>query len=55
MFVDDRSGHRRLVPRLAAAGLAELVGSLRIVMVGGPRQVGKTTLLRQYLAAPTER
>lgn len=41
----------RLVPRLGAARLRELATHLRIVMVNGPRQSGKTTLLNQYLAA----
>ncbi|HWE90036.1 MAG TPA: ATP-binding protein [Pseudonocardiaceae bacterium] len=44
------SDDRRLVPRLAAERLAELAKYLRIVMVSGPRQSGKTTLLREYLA-----
>jgi uncharacterized protein len=39
-----------LVPRAAASRLAELVAHPRIVMVGGPRQSGKTTLMRQYQA-----
>lgn len=45
------SGRSGLVPRLAAERLAELAKYLRIVMVSGPRQSGKTTLLREYLAA----
>lgn len=39
-----------LIPRKAAAGLSELPAHLRIVMLGGPRQTGKTTLLSQYLS-----
>lgn len=39
-----------LIPRSAAARLSELATHLRIVMLGGPRQAGKTTLLRQYLS-----
>ena len=39
------------MPRSAASVLNELAAHLRIVMVGGPRQAGKTTLLRGYLAA----
>ncbi|MGH3320494.1 MAG: ATP-binding protein [Streptosporangiaceae bacterium] len=35
-----------LVPRLAAHRLHELMGALRVVVVNGPRQAGKTTLLR---------
>jgi predicted AAA+ superfamily ATPase len=42
-------GETRLVPRIAAGRLAELARYLRIVMVSGPRQSGKTTLLREYL------
>lgn len=42
-----------LVPRLADALLNELATHLRIVMVGGPRQAGKTTLLQEYLASRT--
>lgn len=38
-----------LVPRAASAALAELAAHLRIVMVNGPRQAGKTTLLEQHL------
>jgi predicted AAA+ superfamily ATPase len=37
-----------LVPRLARGLLDELVSALRIVIVNGPRQSGKTTMLRQY-------
>lgn len=39
------------VPRIAADRLAELAGVFRVVVVHGPRQAGKTTLLRQYQAA----
>ncbi|SEF17304.1 ATP-binding protein [Jiangella alba] len=38
-----------LVPRAAAARLSELTAHLRVVMVSGPRQSGKTTLLREHL------
>lgn len=41
---------RGLVPRLASERLTELAGHTRVVMVSGPRQSGKTTLLREYLA-----
>lgn len=37
-----------LVARTALPLLTELSEHLRIVMVGGPRQAGKSTLLRQY-------
>ena len=37
-----------LVPRLAQGLLDELASALRIVIVNGPRQSGKTTMLRQY-------
>lgn len=37
-----------LFPRLARELLEELASALRIVIVNGPRQSGKTTLLRQY-------
>lgn len=37
-----------LVPRLAQGLLDELVSALRAVIVSGPRQSGKTTLLKQY-------
>jgi predicted AAA+ superfamily ATPase len=37
-----------LVPRLAQGLLDELAPALRIVIVNGPRQSGKTTMLRQY-------
>ena len=40
-----------LISRLARDSLTELSAHLRIVMVGGPRQAGKTTLLREYLAS----
>jgi uncharacterized protein len=40
-----------LVPRLAQGLLDELAGALRIVIVNGPRQSGKTTMLRQYQRA----
>lgn len=39
-----------LVPRIAASKLAELGAHLRIVMLSGPRQAGKSTLLTQYVA-----
>jgi uncharacterized protein len=35
-----------LVPRLAESRLTELLDALRVVVVNGPRQAGKTTLLR---------
>lgn len=35
-----------LVPRLAERELCDLVGAFRVVVVNGPRQAGKTTLLR---------
>jgi predicted AAA+ superfamily ATPase len=37
-----------LVPRFAQSRLAELVDAFRIVIVNGPRQSGKTTLLRLF-------
>lgn len=37
-----------LVPRLAQGLLDELVSALRVVIVNGPRQSGKTTLLKKY-------
>ena len=40
-----------LVPRMAQGLLDELATSLRVVIVNGPRQSGKTTMLRQYQAA----
>ena len=40
-----------LVPRMARGLLDELATSLRVVIVNGPRQSGKTTMLRQYQAA----
>lgn len=39
-----------LIKRTAAGRLALLAEHLRIVMVGGPRQSGKTTLIQQYLS-----
>ena len=35
-------------PRLAQGLLDELASALRIVIAHGPRQSGKTTMLRQY-------
>lgn len=40
-----------LVPRLAQGLLDELASALRVVVVNGPRQSGKTTMLRQYQRA----
>src|SRR3984957_8411838 len=40
-----------LVPRIAQGLLDELTSALRIVIVNGPRQSGKTTMLRQYQRA----
>src|ERR1700722_1107278 len=40
-----------LVPRLAQGLLDELASALRSVIVNGPRQSGKTTMLRQYQRA----
>jgi uncharacterized protein len=40
-----------LVPRMAQGLLDELVSALRIVIVNGPRQSGKTTMLKQYQRA----
>jgi predicted AAA+ superfamily ATPase len=37
-----------LVPRMAQDLLDALVAALRIVIVNGPRQSGKTTMLKQY-------
>jgi uncharacterized protein len=37
-----------LVPRMAQGLLDELVSALRVVIVNGPRQSGKTTMLKQY-------
>lgn len=37
-----------LIPRVASGLLAELAAGLRIVIVNGPRQCGKTTLLQEY-------
>jgi hypothetical protein len=39
------------VPRLAALRLAELANHLRVVMINGPRQAGKTTLLMRFVEA----
>jgi uncharacterized protein len=36
-----------LIPRLIAARAVEFLGSFRVVVINGPRQSGKTTLLRQ--------
>ncbi|MEV0350638.1 AAA family ATPase [Nonomuraea sp. NPDC050680] len=35
-----------LLPRLAADSLKELLAELRVVIINGPRQSGKTTLLQ---------
>ena len=40
-----------LVPRMAQGLLDELASALRIVIVNGPRQSGKTTMLKQYQRA----
>lgn len=40
-----------LVPRLAEDRLARLVAAFRVVIVNGPRQSGKTTLLTRYQQA----
>ena len=40
-----------LVPRMAQELLDALVAALRIVIVNGPRQSGKTTMLKQYQLA----
>lgn len=37
-----------LVPRAASEQLRDLTGSFRVVVVNGPRQAGKTTLLRLF-------
>jgi predicted AAA+ superfamily ATPase len=37
-----------LVPRMAQGLLDELVAALRVIVVNGPRQSGKTTMLKQY-------
>lgn len=37
-----------MLPRFAEARLARLVDAFRVVILNGPRQSGKTTLLRQY-------
>lgn len=42
----------RLVQRSAAPQVIELLGSFRIVLLGGARQVGKTTLVRDLLELP---
>ncbi|MGI5286162.1 AAA family ATPase [Nonomuraea polychroma] len=39
-------GSMDLLPRLAAESLKGLLAELRIVIINGPRQSGKTTLLR---------
>lgn len=38
----------KLVPRMAQDLLGALVAELRVVIVNGPRQSGKTTMLKQY-------
>jgi predicted AAA+ superfamily ATPase len=40
----------KLVPRAAQPLLTELAAGLRIVIVNGPRQAGKTTLLKEFQA-----
>lgn len=40
-----------LVPRMTQGLLDELASALRIVIVNGPRQSGKTTMLKQYQRA----
>ena len=40
-----------LVPRMAQELLDSLVAALRVVIVNGPRQSGKTTMLKQYQLA----
>lgn len=40
-----------LVPRMTQGLLDELASALRVVIVNGPRQSGKTTMLKQYQAA----
>jgi uncharacterized protein len=37
-----------LIPRVAGGQLEEFASGLRVVIVNGPRQCGKTTLLRQF-------
>jgi uncharacterized protein len=37
-----------LIPRMGQSLLTELVAAFRVVIVNGPRQSGKTTLLKQY-------
>ncbi|GGO79430.1 ATP-binding protein [Nonomuraea cavernae] len=46
----DELGERMddLVPRLSERRLAELMRSFRVVVVNGPRQAGKTTLMEIY-------
>lgn len=39
-----------IVPRAAATKLLEYASAFRVVVVNGPRQAGKTTLLRMYRA-----
>ncbi|MEV4174576.1 ATP-binding protein [Nonomuraea sp. NPDC049709] len=39
-------GSMDLLPRLAAESLKELLAELRVVIINGPRQAGKTTLLQ---------
>lgn len=41
-----------LVPRNAAARVTELLSSFRVVLLGGARQTGKTTLVRDLLDLP---
>lgn len=40
-----------LIPRATSERLARLANGLRVVIVNGPRQSGKTTLLREHLRA----
>lgn len=42
----------QLLCRNAAARVTELLGSFRVVLLGGARQVGKTTLVRELLRVP---
>src|SRR5687767_12487161 len=37
-----------LVPRLSERRLAELMAAFRVVVINGPRQAGKTTLMHVY-------
>jgi predicted AAA+ superfamily ATPase len=37
-----------LIPRLSERRLTELMRSFRVVVINGPRQAGKTTLLEMY-------